>query len=300
MQRRYGEDDMVQLYTVGYKERVLVPARDILHMPYPMSHNNEPLLCKRNKYCTCGVACRFVHACTENMQMSDPGHVNFAWRNLGKCKYERLPAGEQYTLSYPADYLKSQSDTLSSSMPHPTTISSEYIIKTKAIEQAEDANICWLVLCRHFLQRGICDKGAECEFAHIAYIDENAKPYQRAPCQSRRPRRPIFTWQEAPPAYFEDSMAMSVSPMPASAAPSPPVRTRPYSYRHDPYAAEVIPAEYKSTPVPSEWDEVSVHSASTSSSVSETTATPKLSDCDNAFWRADASYSRSSPDDCDL
>lgn len=286
-----GDTATVQLYDVGFKHALLVPMKDILYIPQQVLRGQvqHPMLCQRNHFCSYGTSCNFVHARTTNIQKVDPGHVNFAWKMAKKCtRYERLPAGQQIEVEYPAAYLENYAvpagmAEVAGASPNAVAVPSAHVLKTRGTEQGCDGRV--VTMCLNFLVNRICSQGANCCFAHVLHIDPEAKPNQRAPFPARIPCKDQCVASVAPSVASlgnQTEVAKSMSETPSFVShppspPSPPVSSpteappsscstgtlksqrsskptaRRGTYRHDPYSVKVLPYSVEVSIVENEY-----------------------------------------------
>merc|ERR1711871_903583 len=156
-------------------ELITLDASQIYHMPQTDASNDRarhPILCERfhpahPSGCMKGDACNRVHAVVRGCPRK-PIHINWAWRQVEECQYERYPSGDIVKVREP---VSAKSDIVDA-------VDSGYIIKTRCV--FDDVNRP-PTHCAHFYYGRECHLGANCDFAHVLYINAQAEKLERAP-----------------------------------------------------------------------------------------------------------------------
>ena len=162
-----------QVYTSGFRTMLAIPTADICHLPPSAAAAARLVLCSHfraedPRSCPMGSRCKFVHADTRRAQRQDI-HVNYAWRRVEECEYERFSGGQ--TLRVAAPNSKVASDVMDSNM----------VLRTRALAAKRRP----LTHCAHYYFNRTCNLGAQCQFIHAVFIDPSAKDGQRAPVPSQ-------------------------------------------------------------------------------------------------------------------
>jgi hypothetical protein len=150
-------------------------------------------------------------------------HVNYAWRSLDDVTYARHAAGDAVHVAAPNCGVEVD------------VMDSGSLIVTKALE----SNRRPLTHCAHYYLNRRCNLGPDCRFVHAVFVNENARPRQRAPVQLGREilptRRSDLIASDASPVYATEAESTPERAVcPATSAPSPTTAlrsTQPHSPR---------------------------------------------------------------------
>ena len=149
-----------------------IPRQDVFFIP----DAKRLVLCERFdvndpenscRYNNSRTPCRFVHADIRNA-IEKPIHINWAWRSIEECPFERLPPGRVLVIHEPAS-------AKSHLVDH---IPSELLLKTRCVFDDPNRKACH---CAHFYYGRECHLGPKCDFAHVLFIDPRAGQYELAP-----------------------------------------------------------------------------------------------------------------------
>jgi hypothetical protein len=172
--RRQDAPSNMHVYAPGFKAVLSIPATEVRHLPPPQLNVTRLVLCAnydpRNPEGSCpmGARCKFVHADATACPQHEI-HVNYAWRSLDECIYERFTPGQVLHVAAPNSKLTGD------------VMDSQLALKTKALESTRRP----LSHCAHYYFNRTCNLGGDCRFIHAVFIDPNAKEHQRAPAPTQ-------------------------------------------------------------------------------------------------------------------
>jgi hypothetical protein len=181
-----------------------VPVSRIHHMPsFPQ---RVRVLCPMydpaypHESCMMGDNCQHVHADVRGLVVVC-AHINYAWRSLDDVTYARHAAGDVVHVAAPNCGVEVD------------VMDSGSLLVTKALE----SNRRPLTHCAHYYLNRRCNLGPDCRFVHAVFVNENARPRQRAPA-------PVQLGREVLPTRRSDIIASDASPVYATQAESTPKR----------------------------------------------------------------------------
>lgn len=156
----------------------VVPYDQVLQMPPEGDHTAKLLLCPYFDVldvafvtCPAGTACMHVHADLRGVVVRTPHERSAQWTTLADAPYPRYPSGEAVELSQPNRGLTVEA------------VDSGLMLRTRAL----DCDRRPLSHCAHFLFKGVCDLGADCQFVHVVRLPE--APALDVMSEHHRPRQ---------------------------------------------------------------------------------------------------------------
>ena len=166
----------VPVYTAEYREVMDIPRSRITHMPSGM---RRFILCPfHDSECQWGDQCRYIHADVTGVPARNV-HVNNRWRSLEEVPYERFPAGRWLKIHAPN---RAKVEVVLSEMLLKTKVFDREILDSRDNTFPRDVDQRIVAACAHFhLTKRTCALAADCHFAHVVYIDPQAKSHQQAP-----------------------------------------------------------------------------------------------------------------------
>lgn len=154
-----------------------VPKDCVLYQPRASLGLTRRAVCKYYRHgsaagCTKGCKCNFLHLSVDwRHLMSWPLHINYVYRSLSECPYERLSTTESFVVTVHV------SDT---SMP--LYVKSTRFLRTQA--EVEPYSVVvppgsailspTLQLCHQFHVHGLCNEGPRCKYVHMLIPPFNA------------------------------------------------------------------------------------------------------------------------------
>jgi hypothetical protein len=174
------------VYTPDLGAIMAVPIPFVVQCPPQSARVTRLVACKHyhpeRNACTKGRRCKYLHvnfdAIPPDTLVSHPVHVNYAWKVLTDCHYERHPPGGHMLVGGP------------NSDHNATSVSSEQIIKTSgSMVFLHDPSATGVPRhCAHYHFNRICNRGPLCSFIHVVHVDPAARTFQKAPAPSGRRR----------------------------------------------------------------------------------------------------------------
>lgn len=114
--------------------------------------------------CGKGDSCKFVHADLSQCK-NRPIHVNYSWKSIAAITYPCLPAGDSLSVLAPNERQPAED------------VPSERILLTRGATGKKGR----MSRCAHYYFNRMCNRGAQCNFIHVAHIDPTAGEWQKAP-----------------------------------------------------------------------------------------------------------------------
>jgi hypothetical protein len=200
-----ADDTTILVTLLGTSDaKYRVPANRVHHMPSfpqrvrvlcPMYDPANP-----HESCMMGNGCHHVHADIRGLVVVC-AHINYAWRSLADVTYARHAAGDMVRVAAPNSGVEVD------------IMNSGSLLVTKALE----SNRRPLTHCAHYYLNRRCNLGPDCRFVHAVFVNENARPRQRAPA-------PVQLGREILPTRRSELIASDASPVCKMQAESSPER----------------------------------------------------------------------------
>jgi len=211
----------IDVFSRDGETKYVIPREDVHHLPQGQQQQPAPkkrggkgeanrlILCERYDPAapeeSCPFAktmnCRFVHADLRRAQATKI-HVNFAYRTLDECRYERHPPGKMFAVYLPNTAGNPQCCVV---------IPSEHALVTRCIYSEADSNPQQqrqhgkklAAHCAHFFYGRECHLGANCNFAHVLTVDPTARPGKRV-AAGTRPNKSMASSEKQTPRKAAD------------------------------------------------------------------------------------------------
>ncbi|RNF11236.1 zinc finger protein family memeber [Trypanosoma rangeli] len=170
----------VEVYAPDFTCIISLPVSAITQLPHSSLGVSRLVLCR--KYvpghpdsCWKGAMCKFVHADPMGA-LQCPIHVNYSWRSVERCTYQRLPAGEMIVVLAP-----------NGREPAETFPSERVLVTRGSLNRKTHAGP--PSRCAHYYFNRLCNRGENCNFIHTIHVDPNVEEdFKRAPaCNSIAP-----------------------------------------------------------------------------------------------------------------
>ncbi|RNF03434.1 zinc finger protein family memeber [Trypanosoma conorhini] len=169
-------ESRVDVYAPDFSSIISLPVSAIAQVPHASLGVSRLVLCRKYvpghpESCWKGSMCKFVHADTTGASQC-PIHVNYSWRSVERCTYQRLPPGEMIFVLAPNGREPAE------------TFPSERILVTRgSLNRKSHAGP--PSRCAHYYFNRLCNRGENCNFIHTIHVDPNVEEdFKRAPASN--------------------------------------------------------------------------------------------------------------------